>query len=313
MSIFISGCVSDIPSQTTNLTEEELSQGIKLTEEGEKNLVNPDKIVSGGPGKDGIPSIDHPIYNTVNEADRWLNDNEIVMALEYNGKKRVYPLQIMLWHEIVNDEINGEPVLITYCPLCESTLAFERMIMGKGVEFGTSGKLYNSNLVMYDRKTDTYWSQLTGQAIVGELTGEKLTSISIDAVYWGDWKKAHPDSQVLSRDTGAMRPYGDDPYTDYYNDSSLIFPVEHRDDRIHPKTVVFGVEINDSFKAYQEDDLKELDIIRDTIGGNEIEIKRNDIGVVRVTNLDTGEKIVKVRTFWFSWYTFYPETALYSE
>ncbi|WP_292485302.1 DUF3179 domain-containing protein [Methanohalobium sp.] len=312
MFIFISGCVSS-PPQTNNLTEEEIAQGIELTEDGQKYLVHPDKLASGGPGKDGIPSIDNPTYNTVDEADRYLSDDELVMALNYNGKKRVYPLQIMVWHEIVNDDINGQPVLITYCPLCGSTLAFERKVQGDEVEFGTSGKLYNSNLVMYDRKTDTYWAQLTGQAIVGELTGEELTPISIDTIYWGNWKRAHPDSQVLSRDTGARRSYGEDPYTGYYNDSSLLFPVENRDDRIHPKAVVFSIEVNDSFKAYQEDDLKNQGTISDNVGGTDIEIERNDIGIVSVTNLDTGEKITKVRTFWFAWYAFHPETALYSK
>ncbi|MCK4965812.1 DUF3179 domain-containing protein, partial [bacterium] len=244
-----------IPS---NLTEDEIESGIKLTDKGVKFLVNPDKIQSGGPPKDGIPSIDNPKYVSVTDADKWIEDNELVLAINYKGVKRVYPLQIMVWHEIVNDVIAKDPILITYCPLCGSGIAYERTLDGKEVEFGTSGKLYNSNLVMYDRKTDTYWTQIDGLAIVGELTGRKLTPISIDTVVWRDWKKEHPNSEVLSQNTGFIRNYGRDPYGSYYENSFLLFPVEGSDDRIHPKTVVFGIEINNQFKAYQEKDLKEL-------------------------------------------------------
>ena len=191
-------------------------------------------------------------------------------------------------------------------------MAFERVINGEPVEFGTSGKLYNSNLVMYDRKTDTYWTQLGGLAIVGELTGMKLKPVSVNTVVWRDWKKAHPDSEVLSQETGFSRPYGRDPYGSYYEDSYLLFPVENSDDRIHPKTVIFGIEVNGVYKAYKEDDLKELKSIEDAVGGVKLELKREDTGIVRITNLETGEEIVAERGFWFAWYAFHPETELYS-
>ena len=179
------------------------------------------------------------------------------------------------------------------------------------MEFGVSGKLYNSNLVLYDRKTDSYWSQLDEMAIVGELAGTKLTPISIDTVVWRDWKKEHPDSEVLSQDTGFTRDYGRDPYGSYYEDSFLFFPVENRDDRVHPKTVIFGIKINGVYKAYKEDDLEELKAIEDTVSGVRIKIEREDSGTVRVTSLETGEKIVKERGFWFAWYAFHPDTELY--
>ena len=179
------------------------------------------------------------------------------------------------------------------------------------MEFGVSGKLYNSNLVMYDRKTNSYWSQLDNIAIVGELTGTRLTPVSIDTVVWRDWKQAHPDSEVLSLDTGFERPYGRDPYGSYYEDSFLFFPVENEDDRVHPKTVIFGIEINGAYKAYKEDDLVELTVIEDTVGGIRIKVEREDSGTVRVTNLETEEEIVKERGFWFAWYDFHPETELY--
>jgi len=300
------------PEQIDDLmgVDPELEDEIRLTDDGTKFLVDPQKIRGGGPPKDGIPSIDNPEFVTVEDADEWIEDNELVLAIIYKGEKRVYPLQILVWHEIVNDEIAGDPILITYCPLCGSGIAYERTIDGEAVEFGTSGKLYNSNLVMYDRKTDTYWSQIDGQAIVGELTGRELTEISIDTVVWRDWKTAHPDSQVLSQKTGFVRSYGTDPYGNYYEDSFLIFPVENQDDRIHAKTVIFGVEVNGKFMAYQEDDLIESGTISDTVGGVPLTLERDSAGIVKITN-DKGEEIVKERDFWFAWYAFHPDTTLY--
>jgi hypothetical protein len=292
-----------------DVMEEEME--IKMTDRGVKYIVDPEKIVGGGPPKDGIPSIDNPKYVSTEEADRWIEDNELVLSILYKGVKRVYPLQIMVWHEIVNDNIAEDPILITYCPLCGSGIAFERTINGEEVEFGTSGKLYNSNLVMYDRKTNTYWTQIGGRAIVGELTGMKLRPVSIETVVWRDWKEAHPDSEVLSQNTGYIRAYGRDPYGSYYEDSFVFFPVESRDDRVHPKTVIFGVEVEGVFKAYREDDLKEQNVIVDTVNNITIKVERDDVGIVTVTNQDTGAEIVKERDFWFAWYAFHPDTELY--
>lgn len=290
----------------------ERSANIQVTKEGVRYLVPPDKIVGGGPAKDGIPSIDHPKFVSVEEANGWIGDDEFVLAITYNAVTRVYPLQILVWHEIVNDTIAGNPIAITYCPLCGSGIAYERAIEGEAVEFGTSGKLYNSNLVMYDRKTDTYWSQIGGLAILGELTGERLVPVSINTVRWGDWKAAYPDSEVLSRNTGYTRSYGSDPYGGYYKNDSIWFPVDARDDRIHPKTVIFGIEVNNVHKAYQECDLVERDTIEDNVGGIPVRIERDPGGIVSVINAKTGKEIVKERLFWFAWYAFHPDTLLYS-
>jgi hypothetical protein len=284
---------------------------IRETKEGVKYLVHPSKIQSGGPPPDGIPSIDDPRFVSANEASRWIADNELVMAILYKGVSRVYPIQIMVWHEIVNDTIAGDPILITWCPLCGSGIAYERRIEGEAVEFGTSGKLYNSNLVMYDRKTKTYWTQIGGEAVYGELTGKRLKPVSIDVVVWRDWKKKHPDSEVLSRDTGYPRDYGRDPYGNYYTEPGLFFPVENYSDEIHPKTVVFGIEVKGVYKAYRESDLIERGKIEDTVGGVRVTVERDSAGVVTVTNLDSGDPIVKERDFWFVWYAFHPTTLLF--
>ena len=188
------------------------------------------------------------------------------------------------------------------------------MIDGEAVEFGTSGKLYNSNLVMYDRKTDTYWSQIDGLAILGELAGAKLTQLSVDTVVWRDWKGGNSNAEVLSKDTGYpsyLERYGRDPYGSYYEDSFLFFQPDNQDNRVHPKTVIFGVEVNGAFAAYMEDDLIASGSIEDTVGGVDILVARDESGVVTVTDRATGEEIVKERGFWFSWYAFHPETTLY--
>jgi hypothetical protein len=178
-------------------------------------------------------------------------------------------------------------------------------------EFGTSGKLFNSNLVTYDRKTDTYWTQIGGKAVLGQLTGQKLKEISIDTVEWRDWADTHPDSEVLSQLTGYTKAYGNDPYEGYYTSNSLKFPVGYRTDLVHPKAVIFGIEVNGQYKAYLEKDLKKLISIRDTVKGIPIRISRDEAGAVKVENLNNGEEIVKERMFFFAWYAFHPDMVLY--
>jgi hypothetical protein len=296
---------------TNEIIEEEINEEtqneIKYTKDGVKYLVNPDKIRSGGPPKDGIPSIDDPKFVSVKEANQWIEDDELVIAIDYKDVKRIYPFQIMVWHEIVNDQIAGDPILITYCPLCGSGIAYERKIAGVEVEFGTSGKLYNSNLVMYDRKTDSYWTQIGGQAIIGPLTGEKLKPVSIDII---EWQNVDPDAEVLSKDTGYIRDYGRDPYGSYYIDNTIMFPVENEDNSIHLKTVIFGIEINGTYKAYKESDLIESPVIEDTVNNVTIKLVREDSGIITITTV-SGEEIVKERDFWFAWHAFHPETLLY--
>jgi hypothetical protein len=166
---------------------------------------------------------------------------------------------------------------------------------------------------MYDRETDTYWSQLDGLAIVGELSGMKLNTVRIDTVTWREWKAEHSDSEVLSQDTGFSRQYGRDPYGGYYEEDFVLFPLENEDDRIHSKTVIFGIEIDGAFKAYREDDLEDLGVIEDTVGGVRIRIERGDTGSVKVTDIESLAEIVAQRGFWFAWYAFHPETELFSK
>jgi len=232
-----------------------------------KHTVPLNKILSGGPPQDGIPSIDNPKFQSVQEADEILEDSELVLGLDINGDIRVYPLQILVWHEIVNDVVGDQPVAVTYCPLCFTNQVFNRTLNdGNTVEFGTSGKLYNSNLVMYDRKSNSLWSQALGEGIVGEYAGVKLERIPFDIAYWKEWKELYPESKVLSRDTGSVRPYGADPYGDYYTNDLILFPVANDDKRLGLKEIIIGLENKDQYKAYKLQEIETKKVINDVIG-----------------------------------------------
>ena len=211
-----------------------------------EHSVSFDEFTSGGPPKDGIPAIDRPRFVSTAEADGFLADREPVAVIELGGTARAYPLQILIWHEIVNDEIGGRPVAVTYCPLCNSTVAFSRVVGERTLDFGTTGKLRNSDLVMYDRQTESWWQQLTADAIVGELTGERLEVLPSQILSWSEFRRLHPDGEVLSRNTGHHRPYGENPYAGYDQPDSSPFLFEgETDDALPPKERVAAIPTGD--------------------------------------------------------------------
>ncbi|PIS05261.1 MAG: hypothetical protein COT81_02055 [Candidatus Buchananbacteria bacterium CG10_big_fil_rev_8_21_14_0_10_42_9] len=284
-----------------------------LITNGIKHSVPLDEIISGGVEKDGIPPIDNPEFVSVAEADEYLDPNGLGIGIVRDGLERYYPFQILVWHEIVNDIINGQRVLITYCPLCGTGIVFDPVVNGTRVEFGVSGKLYNSDLVMYDRLTDSYWSQIEGKAIVGEMTRAKLELLPADNVTWADWKRDHPQSQVLSRDTGYIRDYDRNPYGNYNASGAIYFPVDNQNDQLHPKDWVYGVEVNGAFKAYRYAALNASGSFEDNLGGQELTVNYDsDRDVITVYDAETGEEITGVRSFWFAWYAFHPGTDLYN-
>src|SRR6516225_199950 len=185
-------------------------------------LINPANIMPGGPPPDGIPPIDHPRFLRPAQVS-FLSATEPVLALQIGADARAYPVEILIWHEIVNDTVGGVPVAVTYCPLCNSAIAYDRRAAGRVLSFGTSGDLYDSNLVMYDRQTQSLWVQFTGQAVAGVLTGQQLHPYPMQTVSWGDWRAGHPTGWVLSRDTGYTRFYGANPYPGYDNINSQPF------------------------------------------------------------------------------------------
>jgi len=228
--------------------------------------------------------------------------------------QRAYPQRILNWHEIVNDTIVSDPVAITFCPLCGSALAFERKVDGVITELGVSGKLHNSDLVMYDRYEGNLWQQITGEGIVGEAArrNEKLKQVPIITTTWGEWKKEHPNTQVLSRETGYSRNYDQYPYGTYEQDDQLLFGVKGLDKSFQIKTVVYGVEIDGLSKAYPESVFDNQKIIEDQIGNVKLQLEKLDSGEIKVTNLETQEEIIPIRLFWFAWAAFHPDTQLYS-
>ena len=209
------------------------------------------EFIGGGPQKDGIPSIDDPKFVSEAEGDKFLDGGESVAVLDIDGVARAYPLQILTSHEIVNDEIAGRPVAVTFCPLCNSTVAFDRVLDGEAVEFGTTGNLRLSDLVMYDRKTETWWQQLTAEGIVGELTGTKLEVLPSQILSWGEFKKQHPEGEVLSLDTGFDRPYGSNPYTGYDTAQETLIGIdESPDDRLPAKERVTAIQAEEGAIVY---------------------------------------------------------------
>jgi hypothetical protein len=221
-------------------------------------LIDINELRRGGPPPDGIPPIDNPIMIQAQQVD-FLADTEPVVAIEVNGEARAYPIQILIWHEIVNDEVGGLPVTVTYCPLCNSALAYERTVTidetGDAgtvasddsaivLDFGTSGLLYNSSLVMYDRQTETLWSHFTAQAIHGQLVGTQLVTIPVAIVSWGTWREAHPDALVLSRETGHERDYGLNPYPGYDTTAGRPFLFQGEiDGRLTAMTRITGISL----------------------------------------------------------------------
>ncbi len=235
-------------------------------------LVPLSELRSGGPPPDGIPPIDHPKFIPVAGVD-FLAENEPVMAVDVGIDARAYPVQILIWHEIVNDTIGGVPVAVTYCPLCNSAVAYDRRVDGRVMSFGTSGLLWNSALVMYDRQTETLWSHFNGEAIVGMLTGTELETFPVATVPWGVWRDAHPEGLVLSRDTGFDRDYGSNPYPGYDDITSQPFLFEGEvDGRFTAMTRVVGIELEGSALAVPLVLLREQGVVPATVDGQDLTV-----------------------------------------
>ena len=219
--------------------------------------VDQSEIMSGGPPKDGIPAIDDPEFIDVAAASEWLQGKEPVISIAIDGTARAYPLQILMWHEIVNDEIGDKAVSVTFCPLCNASIVFDRDLDGVRYDFGTTGRLRRSDMVMYDRQTESWWQQFTGEAIIGELNGIKLKQIPSNIVSFDSYKKQFPKGEVLSRDTGFRRDYGRNPYAGYddINSSPFLFRGEI-DDRLKPMERVLSLQSDDKTLLFDLTSLK---------------------------------------------------------
>ncbi len=229
------------------------------------------EFASGGPPKDGIPPVDEPRYESIDAARGWLDDRSPVIALVVDGSARAYPLAILIWHEIVNDSVGGKPVVVTFCPLCNTALVFERTLDGTAYDFGTTGNLRFSDLVMYDRQTESWWQQATGEAVVGQLTGKRLTFLPAQIVSLHDFAVAHPAGDVLSRETGHARDYGQNPYPGYDAAGEQPFLYEGViDDRVAPKERVVTVMQGGDAVAFPYPELRKVGVASETVGGQPV-------------------------------------------
>ena len=262
----------------------------------------------GCPVRDCIPSIDTPKYVSAAEAAH-VADEDMVVAIALHGDERAYPARILDRHEIVNDTIGGLPIAITWCPLCGSAVGIEREVDGKVTGFGVSGVLYNSDLVFYDRDSNTLWDQVEAKGIVGPRTGQQLTLVPVTMTTWSRWRNAHPDTLVLSADTGFEIDYSKDPYARYRGEAGLMFPVNAEDDRVHPKSVVHGFDVDGMRIAYTQALLEKSGSHVSEPGELELTATLHDDGSVTLED-QHGENYVGTRLFWFAWYTFHPDTEL---
>jgi hypothetical protein len=239
-----------------------------------ESLVDRNRIVSGGPPPDGIPSIDEPAFRPAATID-WLDDDEAVAVLSVGDETRIYPAQILIWHEIVNDEIAGVPVAMTYCPLCNSVVAVERTIADPAddrplvLDFGTSGALYQSALVMYDRQTESLWTHFDGRAVIGSLIGTELAVLPAAMVGWAEARAAHPEAEVLDRPAGrGAAPYGTAPYPNYESaPPSAGYVTGEIDDRLDPKRRVVGIAVDGDRVAIDRRVVEVDGIVEIDVGG----------------------------------------------
>jgi len=239
-----------------------------------KHNVSYSEILSGGPPKDGILPLDAPQFVSVSEAEAWLRPVEPVILVQVGNDARAYPIQILIWHEIANDTVGGEPLVVTFCPLCNTAIAFKRTVDGRVLDFGTTGRLRYSNLIMYDRQTESWWQQATGEAIAGELTGTQLEFYPAVIISWEDFKTAYPQGRVLSRETGFLRDYGRNPYLGYddVNNPPFLYQGPDTPSQLPPVARVLTIDLNGEAVAYPYETLEKIGAVNDRVGGEAVVI-----------------------------------------
>ena len=269
------------------------------------------EVYHGGPAKDGIPAIDNPKFVEASTV-QFLENNDEVLAIYLNGLAKAYPINILNYHEVVNDTFKEQSVIITYCPLCGSGVAFFGRIDNTEFTFGVSGLLYNSDVLLYDRQTESLWSQLIGKAVSGISVGKEFELIAMERITWFDWKSRYPNSLVLNTKTGFDRDYSRSPYAGYEKSERLYFPVKNENSTLPKKEKVLGITINSVSKAYPFSALRKLNsALKDSVNGKDIIIqykRDSDSAVI----MDENEKVLPATTlFWFAWSAFHPDTLIY--
>ncbi len=268
-----------------------------------------EEILRGGPPRDGIPALDDP--KTVSAKEATWSDDQLVIGVASGGEARAYPLALLVWHELVNDHLGGRPLLVSYCPLCGTALVFDRRVDGQARRFGVSGLLYRSDLLMYDRETESLWSQITARAETGPSLGRRLSLTRSRTMRWGDWKQLHPESTILSRRTGYRRDYDRSPYGDYASSERLYFPVP-RDPRFHPKTPTLGLRLADgAARAYPAPEVRRAGgRVEENFQGHPVVIRLE--GEAEQFAVEAPEPVEVIEGFWFAWAAFHPETSVFT-
>lgn len=275
-------------------------------------LIPIEEIHDGGPPKDGIPALTNPTFIRGEEADFMLN-SDIVLGFVSGDVAKAYPIKILNYHEIINDKVGDKQVVITFCPLCGSGLAFNAEIDGSKHEFGVSGLLYNSDVLLYDRTTESLWSQIIGKAVSGDLSGTLLTQLPLQQTSWEDWKSKYPNSLVLSDKTGYSMDYSKEAYGLYLVTDELVYPVKNTSAKLPNKERVVGISYKGEFKAYPFSKLKEeKGTVEDIIQGQSFTIhydKEYQQAWLEPADWEKGVKSTVL--FWFAWYAFHPDTKIY--
>ncbi len=285
--------------------EAPLRNGFRL----ESRRIDVAEVRAGGPPRDGIPALDAP--PAVPAAEAVWDDDEVVIGVALGGAARAYPLAVLVWHELVNDEVGGVPVVVSYCPLCGTGMVFDRRVAGKPRRFGVSGLLYRSDLLLYDRETESLWSQISAEAVSGPSEGERLALLPSRMLPWKLWRERHPETTVTTTETGHRRRYGAWPYGDYALSERLLFPVEF-DRRYHPKTPTLGLRVpGGPARAYPA-----LELVRaggrveEHFAGRRVTVSYDP--EAQYFEFTAPESVEVVEGFWFAWSAFHPETSVFT-
>ncbi len=286
----------------------ESKNGFDLTD----SLIPIEKIMQGGPPKDGIPAIDNPKFISADEV-KFIKSIDRVIGVFRDGVAKAHPISILNWHEVVNDRIGGHSIVVTYCPLCGTGMVFSSETSDAQIRFGVSGLLYNSDVLLYDRQTHSLWSQLLSKAVAGPLKGTNLDMLPAAHTTWRDWKRRHPNTIILSTDTGFRRDYSKSPYSGYRQSNRLMFPVEHSNQKYRNKEMVLGVIIDGKSKAHPFSELSKYgkEQFTDVIANKKIIVKWSKKDQFAQIIDEYKNEMPSVLVYWFAWYAFYPETQIY--
>ncbi len=259
------------------------------------------EILAGGPPRDGIPAIDRPRFIAIPEAEPWLEDPEPVLVVQVGEDVRAYPIQILIWHEIVNDTVGGKPLVITYCPLCNTGIAFERTVDGRVLDFGTTGRLRYSNLIMYDRQTESWWQQATGEAIVGTYAGTRLTFYPARMMAWAQFREAYPQGRVLSRETGYVRDYGRNPYIGYDRATEpFLYQGPRIKEALPLMARVYTIATKAEAVAYPYEVVRAMGVVHDQVAGRPVVLfwVSGVASPLDAARIDQGREVGTVLAYW---------------